>query len=79
MLLRVVQRKQAPVSRLTAAANLRGGTLHDLFSLLRSAKMPIIACPQGAQSTLESETACCITNKVQKRFLRLDQACFLNL
>mgnify|MGYP001309662326 CR=1 FL=1 len=79
MLLRVVQRKQAPVSRLTAAANLRGGTLHDPFSHLRPAKMPIIACPQGALSTTEPESACHITNKVQKRCLCLDQACFLNL
>jgi hypothetical protein len=71
--------RNPPVSRLTAAANPRGGTLHDLFRRSRSAKKRIIACPQGRRSTIAAENSGRITNKVQKRPLRLDRACFLNL
>jgi hypothetical protein len=63
----MVLREHAPVSRLTAAANLHGGTLHDVFRRLQAAEAAIIACrkdgdprlqqkaPPGAQTTFTSE------------------------
>jgi hypothetical protein len=51
----MVLREHAPVSRLTAAADLHDGTLHDVFRRLQPAEAPIIACRKDGDPRLQQK------------------------
>jgi hypothetical protein len=78
-------REHAPVSRLTAAANLHRGTLHDIFRSQRPAEGAIIDYLGASDHRLQQkvqdlqQTTFHATNNLQKQRLCLDWKGFLNL